>query len=1141
MDRFGWTCVRPAADTGVMAKTSREPARAPFARDEPVALERDAFGHADYVRALGSIVTDDDAPSTVGVFGPWGVGKSTIVEALPSVLPEDTAYAYFDAWKYEDDSLRRQFLRACTSQLEAKGQLNDFSVKKNLAELDVDSQQVEEGLSVSWRHALRAAMFGVLVGAAVYGLLTIGVLSDFIKHSDNGQRLAAAVAAVLVGAIASLLNQIIVVTEMTITRRSLADPDRFAGLFADFLAAVKPDRLVIVIDNLDRCAPEKAVETLSTIKTYLEPTVKGDRPPASSSQPTVEKQVTFVISVDDDALCRHLVAQEMQRSQTTSDEDQARIYVDEYLAKFFSARLPIRPILPDDIRHYIEENLSPLITARGVDNDDGRALIGLVATGLRRNPRQVKQFVNDLESRLRLLQERETPHGDKEPGISPAVSGEILMIAKLALLESGFPREFARLLDQHRKLDEWHATADSNTEVWIDEPPDEGTADEQAHAEAFASFLQASRSIRTDNLRALLHLKQAREEAGLPGFQQFRDAVVNEDQPEVERLLTEASPEERHGYAKRMPQLLRDEKGQGYWPAARAAVRMMIAVEALADFKTERMEVLKIALDDPTLRNKELVFLDPEALLNAGRDLSKTRQTELLGPVVTRFVKEGQSPEDRQSAAEAIGPFASLLARKDRDRIRAAINEDGLQSAFDLYVSLARADADLLPSGVARAALEELAKPDDQERNSLLGRDAAFEVAKVALAQEADADLDQLAIERVVACLDGTAADPDGFNTTVGRAIELLTPLRAAPGEQWTLLAEHVQGQWPNYPRQHDAALLELEQLALSRTPEDARTTVAGGLAPTLFQDVAGGVALVTEAKASLIPELKLPVVEQLTEIGKQHEGQREAAAALLSQLHPDDAGTRIGQLVVAAAQQGQDESAVRLLNQHAADVKAHQEQIASELLSWSESELGTAVRVPYLTIGHLTKALTPEQLEQVARIAIHQLSEGSDDATSALNEFARLGAKKALEAILEKVVETVEGVEALAGSPSQELLSRTAEHVGVLSTSEQKRLSTKLEAWIDPLEQRAAVFAIVRRMRGLRAEAANPLVAKLLEASGQEVAEQEAVQALLAADAISGKRDSRARRRLDAQLSNLEKGSDEDRAVARAFEQARD
>src|SRR5688572_19109153 len=133
----------------------KAPLRAPFARDEPVALELDAFGHADYVRALGSIVTDDAAPSTVGVFGPWGVGKSTIVEGLPSVLPEDTAYAYFDAWKYEEDSLRRQFLRDCTSQLDASGQLSDFNVEENLTELDVDTQTVKEGLGLSWRRAIR--------------------------------------------------------------------------------------------------------------------------------------------------------------------------------------------------------------------------------------------------------------------------------------------------------------------------------------------------------------------------------------------------------------------------------------------------------------------------------------------------------------------------------------------------------------------------------------------------------------------------------------------------------------------------------------------------------------------------------------------------------------------------------------------------------------------------------------------------------------------------------------------------------------------------------------------------------------------------------------------------------------------------
>ena len=422
--------------------------RAPFARDEPVGLDRDAFGHSDYVRALASIVTDDDAPSTVGVFGPWGVGKSTIVEGLPSELPEGTAYVYFDAWKYEADSLRRQFLRDCASQLEAQGLLDDFSVEENLAELDVDTQKAKEGLALSWRRAVRAAIFGLLVGAAVFALLSLGVLADFIKKGDFQERLTASVATVLLATMASLLNQIVVVTETVVTRRSLQDPDRFAERFAALLGAVKPARLVIVVDNLDRCAPAKAVEMLSTIKTYLEPTVRRGRRPPSRSQQTVDKQVTFVVSVDDAALQRHLIAQEMQRSQTTTDLDQARKYVDEYLAKFFSARLPIRPILPDDIRHYIEENLRPLIDAREVGEADGRSLVGLVTTGLRRNPRQVKQFVNDLESRLRLLQERETPREGGKAGIAPAVSGEVVMIAKLALLESEFPREFDLLQGQ---------------------------------------------------------------------------------------------------------------------------------------------------------------------------------------------------------------------------------------------------------------------------------------------------------------------------------------------------------------------------------------------------------------------------------------------------------------------------------------------------------------------------------------------------------------------------------------------------------------------------------------------------------------------------------------------------------------------
>ena len=77
---------------------------APYAADKPALLADDAFGHRDYTEALLSIVTDEHAPATVGVFGRWGVGKSTIVAGLQERLESTkAAFVYFDAWRYEGD------------------------------------------------------------------------------------------------------------------------------------------------------------------------------------------------------------------------------------------------------------------------------------------------------------------------------------------------------------------------------------------------------------------------------------------------------------------------------------------------------------------------------------------------------------------------------------------------------------------------------------------------------------------------------------------------------------------------------------------------------------------------------------------------------------------------------------------------------------------------------------------------------------------------------------------------------------------------------------------------------------------------------------------------------------------------------
>ena len=642
------------------------PRQAPFTRDEPVPLSADAFGHRDYADALVSIITDDSPPPTIGVFGPWGVGKSTIIGGIQDRLSGgEVAFVYFDAWRYEGDSLRRQFLIDAANQLGNDGRLScSYSPSDELRELHVDTQEIDESLGFSWARLRRAALIGLGFAALAALCFALG-LFDSVLEGDFGQAVLASIAAFTIGTFATLLSQTVVVNANTATTRALQDPDRFAAKFADLLRALKPQRLVVAIDNLDRCAPDSAIEMLSTIKTYLEPAVAGETRPASSAIETVDKQVVFVVSVDDQALRRHLVAKETERSRE-EDTLAIRRYVDEYLAKFFSARLPIRAILPDDMRGYIAHHLKPLIEARDLDPDHARELVNLVGAGLRRNPRRVKQFNNDLESRLRLLEERESAADGRPAGIDPPVSGDVRMIAKLALIETEWPEAFERIEQHPPLLARWEEQTETEDQVdWVD--PDSAPASRPAAEEArgrqarrdFATFLSQARSIQTKHLRAMLSLKQSPQEAGLPGFTEFRAAATSGDRAEVEQILAEDNAE-RERLIARLPEIMNEEWRAGDLPAARAVVDAVVSVDALRDSEQVRRAVIEGAIDHPPLR-EQLGLLDPDAVLATAELLPRRDRQHLFQPFVDRIVNDEVEEERRRSAADALANFAPEL------------------------------------------------------------------------------------------------------------------------------------------------------------------------------------------------------------------------------------------------------------------------------------------------------------------------------------------------------------------------------------------------------------------------------------------------------------------------------------------------
>jgi len=77
--------------------------------DEPIqVLEEDLFGFRHYVCALYHLIKyklPEDASFTIGIFGDWGTGKTSLMKMLQNLLarePEEFVTLYFDAWAFED-------------------------------------------------------------------------------------------------------------------------------------------------------------------------------------------------------------------------------------------------------------------------------------------------------------------------------------------------------------------------------------------------------------------------------------------------------------------------------------------------------------------------------------------------------------------------------------------------------------------------------------------------------------------------------------------------------------------------------------------------------------------------------------------------------------------------------------------------------------------------------------------------------------------------------------------------------------------------------------------------------------------------------------------------------------------------------
>jgi len=200
-------------------------------------------------------------PVSLGIFGNWGAGKSSLLQLIDNNLSEDgqdRLVINFDAWIYQgyDDS-KTALLEIIARELDKAASDNPSLIIKTKSLISRINKLRVLGVAVEGA----ALAFGVPTG----GILAKGIssLTGAADGIDSQEEYQSAVKTVQEAGKAS--KDILRPTEALTPPQHI---DAFRKEYSEVLELLgKP--VIVTIDNLDRCLPANAIHTLEAIRLFL--------------------------------------------------------------------------------------------------------------------------------------------------------------------------------------------------------------------------------------------------------------------------------------------------------------------------------------------------------------------------------------------------------------------------------------------------------------------------------------------------------------------------------------------------------------------------------------------------------------------------------------------------------------------------------------------------------------------------------------------------------------------------------------------------------------------------------------------------------------------------------------------------------
>lgn len=492
----------------------------------------------------------------------------------------------------------------------------------------------------------------VLGGAAILGIFVLAVLHS----TDRLQLGTAGLISFLLGTGIAASVGAVVIQEIRDARyeidRTVSNPRKewsgaYERLFEDIVATAKHryahetgeplDRIVITVDDVDRCESETAYEILIALKSFLD-----------------QDDCIFIIPCDEDALYKHLegVNEGAYLGNTVNQQ--------HFLSKFFETELEIPEPTQSQLETFAEDQ------RQHVEDDVPQYVLDVLLEADLSTPRRIIRALNRYVTLRHLALHRQNS------SISVDNDTDAKFLAKVSILQEDFPHFHAALERDASQLAEVYQEWESGLQE-TEHPGTDPLFDDMGipveRREALINYLSATRQVTVEDPQPFFTLSgspQQFESRFAERFQQQRLPALRTLLDDIE-ADDELSEENLQNVVRYMEEQLRNTATR--YDAFETVLKLTDSLDG--DHRTTIAAVVHEVVLESDVSNlmEGIEFEDFEAVLE---ELDPdTEMPDILTAYVASII-DTETGVDRAS-------FASLIRS---DQVKDVLENEGIQSEF---------------------------------------------------------------------------------------------------------------------------------------------------------------------------------------------------------------------------------------------------------------------------------------------------------------------------------------------------------------------------------------------------------------------------------------------------------------------------